>query len=125
MIFTRIEPERRLALQTVAAELTMEGILNAMRTLYGDPEFQPDFGVVWDLRENDLAITLREILYLDPKIVQLANESRPGGKTAWVPATGFGAAIIKTLYREHSWAQEWRTFTSLDDAIEWASMPPR
>ena len=121
MISTRVEPERRLAVQTVNAELTMAGMLNAMRALYADPEFESDFAVVWDLRENELAIALREILYLDPRIVELANENRPHGKVAWVPATGFGAAVINALYREHPWAQEWKTFTSLEDAIEWAT----
>jgi len=88
MIFTRVEPQRRLAIHTVEAELTMDGVLRAMRALFADPDFESGFGVVWDLRGNELAITLREILYLDPRIVELANDNRPRGKVAWAPPPG-------------------------------------
>jgi hypothetical protein len=121
MIKTEVCPARRLAVHSVDGELTLNGMLDAMRGLYANPDFGLDFGVVWDLQKNDLAITLREIIYLDPMIVQLANEYRSTGKVAWVPATGFGRSAIALLYREHSWAQEWQTFLTLDAAIRWAS----
>ena len=124
MVLTRVDKSRRLAIHTVDGELSMNAVLAAMRSLYDDPEFERDFGVVWDLSGNDLAISLREIIYLDRQIVEFANQNRPDGRVAWVPATGFGAGIIKTLYREHPWAQEWQTFTSLDEAIAWASASP-
>lgn len=121
MISTQVDKTRRLVIHTALGELTMDGMLGAMRGLYADPDFEPDFGVVWDLSGNELAIALREIIYLDARVVEFANENRPKCKVAWVPATGFGAAIIKTLYREHPWAQEWETFMSLEDAIAWAT----
>jgi len=123
MISTQVNPARRLAIHTVSGKLTLDGIVRAMSALFADPEFESDFGVVWDLTGNDLNITLREIVYLDRQIVELANQNRPKGKVAWVPATGFGVGIIKTLYREHPWAQEWETFMSLEEATSWATTP--
>ena len=120
MFTTDVYPDQKVAVHTIEGELTMLGIFAAMHGLYQRADFKPEFGVVWDLRDNDLAITMQEIIYLDAKFVEAANANRPGGRVAWVPATRFGGAILETLYAEHPWTQEWRNFTSLEEALSWA-----
>ena len=120
MISSQVYPDRRLAIHRADGDLTLAGILLAMQSLQENPAFEPDFAVVWDLRDNILLISLHEIIHLPSSIVQMANKLRPRGKVAWVPATHLGETIINSLYEEHDWSQEWRAFQSLDDALKWA-----
>ena len=120
MITSQVDPERQLVIHQVEGDLTLAGILLAMQSVQEHAGFQPDFAVLWDLRGNTLHISMQEIIHLHPAIVAMANKLRPQGKVAWVPATRFGETVINTLYNEHPWSQEWRTFSSVEEALNWA-----
>ena len=100
LISTKLDAGNRLVIHRVEGELTMDMVLQSVPELYARPEFESDFGIVWDLRDCHIAITLQEIIHLDPNIVRYANENRHQGKTAWVPGSGLGEAIIRLLYAE-------------------------
>ncbi len=119
MIDTDVDVGRRLATHRGSGELLSLEMLTAMRDLFAHPHFEPGFAVVWDLRECRIGITIEEIVYLDPQIVEFVNRSRPSGKMVWVASTALGEAIIKLLYQHHEWAAEWETFQTLDAAITW------
>ena len=119
MIETEVDPDRRIAIHRGHGTLLLAELPAVTRRLAADPTFDPDYAIVWDLRECDIGITFEEIVHLDPLIVELANQFRPGGKTAWVASTALGEAIIKLLYREHNWSAEWRTFSTLNAAVAW------
>ena len=121
MIETEVDTNLRLAVHRGSGDLLMEDVLIAGQRLFSNPDFKSDFEVVWDLRESRIAITLDEIIKLDPAIVLRANEARPSGKTAWVAPSAFGESIIKLLYGEHDWAAEWQTFSNMDAAIGWCT----
>ncbi len=82
MIHTKIDVHERLVIHTADGELTMDMFLSAVQELYARPEFESDFGIVWDLRNCEIAITLQEILYLDPNIVSIDYWSEESGDVA-------------------------------------------
>ena len=125
MIETEIDAARRIAVHRCIGDLLMEDVLIAGQRLFSNPDFGSDYGVVWDLRQSRIAITLEEIVNLNPAIVALANASRPSGRTAWVASTALGESIIKLLYGQHDWGAEWRTFSTLETAIGWCTQGRR
>jgi hypothetical protein len=124
MIHTEVDPHRRLATHRGSGELLALELLSASQDLSTHPQFESDFAIVWDLRQCRIAITIDEIINLDPQIVELVNQSRPSGKTAWVASTALGEGIIKLLYQQHDWAAQWRTFSTFDAAVAWCVRDP-
>ena len=124
MIEIDVDTERRLATHRGTGELLAPQLLTAMQDLAAHPHFEPNFAIVWDLRQCRIGITIEEILQLDPQLVELANRSRPSGKTAWVASSALGEAMVKLLYRHHNWAAEWETFSTIDAALAWCVRAP-
>lgn len=119
MVETEIDTDGGIAVHRCVGELVIEDVLIAAQRLFSNPDFKPEFSVVWDLRSCSVEITLEEIISLDPALVTVANKARPAGKTAWVASTAFGESIIRLLYDQHDWAADWQTFSTLDAAMGW------
>ena len=121
MVRTEIDVGRRLVIHMVSGELTLNaGLVEALK-MYGQPGYEPDFGVVWDLRDGEMMITFQDIANLDSRISEHVNENRIGGRTAWVIGSSFEESMVKLLYSENKWSAELQTFTTLDAAIRWAT----
>ena len=122
MFTTEIDTARKLAIHRVdRGKLQLVEVFVAANDLFHDPRFEPDFNVIWDLRHCEVGITLQEIMDLHPTIVAASNAARATGKTAWVTDSAFGEAVIKLLFAHHEWSTEWRTFPTLDRAINWCT----
>ena len=121
MLRTEIDVGRRLVIHTLSGKLTLNAGLEEELKVYGQPEYEPDFGVVWDLRDGELMITFQDMANLDSSIFAHINENRIGGRTAWVTGSSFEESMVKLLYSENKWSAELQTFTTLDAAIRWAT----
>ena len=80
--------------------------------------------ILWDVREADFSGISREDILDHVNITkQLIADARPGGKTAVVideDMLGFGLSRMRETYFEmEDVPVAMRTFTNLDDALEW------
>jgi hypothetical protein len=120
MFSTEIDTARKFAVhKPTRGTVRLADVLSAALGLFAHADFEPEFSVIWDLRDCAVDITLQEIIDLSPKIIEKANAARPHGKTAWIASSAMGEAIIRLLYDQHPWSAEWQTFSTLDGAIAW------
>jgi hypothetical protein len=112
-----IDPSRRLVHVRVVGILCDQDLVDGDAELRGDPEFDPAYRQLVDLREADgTAVTsdgVRELARQPPLFF-------PESRRAIVVASdlGYGMARMFELMRDNK-SGEIRVFDSLDDALEW------
>lgn len=119
VIRTLVDTESRIVYQVGEGEVSLSDILLAMVNSFDHPNFNPDFAVLWDFLNAEVKISFFEIENISPSIIELANQKREEGKTAWVPRTAYGEVTLRMLYEQYDWKSTWRTFATLEAALAW------
>jgi hypothetical protein len=116
-----IDPARRLVHVRVVGMLCDQDLLDGDAELRGDPDFDPAYRQLVDLREADgTAVTSEGVRELARK----PSLFLPGAKRAIVVASdlGYGMARMFELMRSNR-SGEIRVFESFDDALRWIETP--
>ena len=129
MISSRFDKDRFVMVHTATEELTVEEIVTATRLWFSHTSFNPKRAVVWHIEEATLQMTLDELGAIYDRVRQSVKEKRSGGKTAWVHSSAMVRSMIDIVSAEFDWGSEWRTFSTLAEALRWcdeaAEAPPQ
>lgn len=118
MIHTRVDMEEAIIYQECQGEVHLFDVLAVMISPL-ESEVDPTTPVLWNLQRSEILATPNELNKVPSDVVNLANEMRPLGKTAWVMQSARGEATINLLYEQYSWKAPWQTFVTLESAIAW------
>lgn len=115
------QPELRRRIQTVTGKISLEEIRDVLTGVYGDPSFDPDADVLWDLRDADLAgFSSSDIRRIADLVA--GSWSRGGGSRAALVVSGildFGLARMYEMMLDSRTQGAVRVMTDLDEALAW------
>jgi hypothetical protein len=117
----KIDKVRGVVLSHYSGHLTDDDILGHQRRLIADPEFDPTFRQLLDMREvEELAATAEGIRQL-----ARGNPFVSGSRRAGVASRDvvFGMARMFEMMREQR-GDEFRMFRSMDEALDWLDLEP-
>ena len=112
----RIDTSRRLVVLTVEGTLSKDEILNYQATVLNDPDFDPTFSRLSDVRRADLVGVYEDCIEALPE--HAVPEG--GSKSAIVVRDAIGTDLMRTLagLRE-GMGNETRLFRDLDSGTRW------
>ena len=120
MFISTYDPDKSIMVHTADEAVTVKGILQANAVWFHHPNFNPTAPVLWELNDQELALSLEEMRTVYSMVRDaLKDKKRQGGKTAWVHPSALVRSMIDVIWQEFAWGSEWKTFATLDEAIEW------
>lgn len=119
-IHTQIDGEAGVVTHTVQGHLRPGEIEGALQRAFRSPEFRPEMGVLWDLREGSAVELRTDELVAAALTARSYGSSRGHGRTALLveSAVDFGLARVAQAYLQEL-PREVEVFTTYDEAITW------
>jgi hypothetical protein len=119
-----VDRGRRLGIARVSGGVDTEELLQIIRALLEDPDWEPGFNILWDgCRITDLVVDEREMQTVASDA--LSRSDRLGeGKTAIVVTRDRSRELAHmfTALARHP-GRDRRVFTSAREALEWLAVP--
>ena len=122
-ITSQIDKTKNLTIYTLVGELTLDDILNAIKSFWEAHELT--LGILWDLRNANLTnLKSSDIERIAGFIDQYGYrfEERKGGKAAVVASSDlqFGLSrVLETLYEIKDFPAKLQIFRIMDEAMAW------
>ena len=118
-VHREIDPVHRVVTLGVSGELDDEGLLSLAAELRKDPEVNPDFAFLIDLRETSgKAVTTDGVRALIAQPLVLSPRIQTRGRRAQRP--GYGMARMYEMLREDRGGSA-RAFRDFDEAPRWVT----
>lgn len=123
-----IAPSRHLGVAGLTGRVDAQVYADAMRSLYGDADWQPGMKALWDLRYVDELIVTPDDLPGMVELVDALRERLGDGRAAFVaPHEPVHSIASLLLLRTRVPERERRVFRQIDDALVWldVTLPER
>jgi hypothetical protein len=115
--FYKIDKQRRLVMCTAAGVLTKADVLGHQERLLKDPDFDPSFSQLADLRHvTGLDVTAAGMRELTAKTI-FSSESRRAVIVS--SELAYGLSRMFEIFRESKGERGIRVFRKLEDALDW------
>ncbi len=119
MFTSTYDPVMQVMIHTGSGDVSMEDVLVATKGWFSHAAFDPEYPVIWDIRDAFLDLTIEDLRRVYALVRDALPTKRTGGKTAWVHTSGLVRAMIDVLADEFDWGSQWRTFMSVEEAVSW------
>jgi hypothetical protein len=117
-----IDPHLRLVYTRVSGTLTMAGAVQHQKEVLSEPDFDPTFAQILDLRDVDeVRLSTNEMRTLASSKIFAPTSRR--ALVATQPST-FGLARIYGVYREDATGTDVAVVKSVGEAYEWVGITP-
>ncbi len=116
-----ILPEKRVFIEKMEGEITMEGLLRAIAIIWADPDYSSNFGGVLDLRNANLLLNPTEIGELAKMLI--ADKSAATGRFALLVNKPFETALSMIFETKMKPKQEINVFTEVANAAWFLQLP--
>jgi len=125
MISHRIHPTLRIVVSRWTGGASDAELLDQYRTLYEDPDWQPGFAEIADLREADMSgVSSKGLAALAKMVEDYVKEAATEFKTAVIVArdVNYGLARVYESYSAQS-PETVRVFRDPAEALSWVDAP--
>jgi hypothetical protein len=115
--FYKIDKERRLVMSTAAGVLSKADVLGHQNQLLKDPDFDPSFSQLADLRHvTGLDVTAAGMRELTARTIFSAESRRAVIVSSEL---AYGLSRMFEIFRESKGERGIRVFRKLEDALDW------
>jgi len=120
-ITTHIDKEANLRHHKVTGPLTKDELIEKLKEVYSEPDFDPDMNTLWDLREADLSS------FFSPDIQEVrdfvSEHWGTGGKSRSALVVSrdlnYGLSRMYEAFLKGKTSSEVAVFRDYDDAVKW------